>query len=400
LKRIVFASVLLIVAAMIAVPLSRDPTYWTRRIMRTLFDPANLPAEYYEPTQTLVGSNEPDPPRVPPQDEQLNPEALKAAAEYADKHPTTALIVGRHGHIVFEKYWHGATFDTVVDGGAFSATVTALAVGIAIGDRKIALVSEPVGNYIESFRDPSRSSITLEHLLQMRSGLSKGEWHMDPWNISSREQLVRDIRSECLSLPFLNPPGHAQDLKACDPQLLAHIIERTTGQAYASYVSERLWKPIGAADAHLMLDRAGGMPHASCCLRARLGDWMRIAELLVNDGKFQGEQIVPAGWVRNMVAAAKDYRGFGYQVWSDEPFIPWSGTSELYAAKTIVLKGFGKTRLWVVPSLGLTILRAGKNPDVDTQWDDSRIPNLIIRGARDSVPNGGAQAGSSLVPNH
>jgi CubicO group peptidase (beta-lactamase class C family) len=149
-----------------------------------------------------------------------------------------------------------------------------------------------------------------------------------------------------------------------------------------------------------MLDRDGGMPHASCCLRARLGDWMRIAELLANDGKFQGEQIVSAEWVRKMVASAETGRGLGYQVWSDEYVIPFSGTSELYAAKTIVLKGFGKTRLWVVPSLGLTILRAGTNPDVDTSWDDSRIPNLIIRGASDSVSNSGAQDNSRLVPNH
>jgi CubicO group peptidase (beta-lactamase class C family) len=400
LKRIIIASVLLIIAAMLVVPLSRDPTYWTRRIMRVVFDPAKLPAKYYEPSQTLVGSNEPNLPRVSPEDEHLNPEALNAAAAYAGKHPTTALIVGRHGHIVFEKYWQGATFDTVIDGGAFNATVTALTVGIAVDDRKIALVTEPVSNYIESFSDPGRSSITLEDLLQMKSGLSRGEWHMDPWNISSREQLVRDVRSECLSLPYLDPPGHVKDLKACDPQLLAHIIERTTGQQYASYVSERLWKPIGAADAHFMLDRDGGMPHASCCLRARLGDWMRIAELLANDGKFQGEQIVSAEWVRKMVASAETGRGLGYQVWSDEYVIPFSGTSELYAAKTIVLKGFGKTRLWVVPSLGLTILRAGTNPDVDTSWDDSRIPNLIIRGASDSVSNSGAQDNSRLVPNH
>jgi CubicO group peptidase (beta-lactamase class C family) len=310
--------------------------------------------------------------------------------------------VGRHGHIVFEKYWQGAAFDTVIDGGAFNAAVTALMVGIAMGDRKIALVTEPVSNYIESFRDPSRSSITLEDLLQMRSGLSRGEWHMDPWNISSREQLLRDVRSECLSLPFLDPPGQTRDLKACDPQLLAHIIERTTGQQYASYVSERLWKPIGAADAWFMLDRAGGTPHASCCLRARLGDWMRVAELLVNDGKFQGEQIVPAAWVRTMLTSGngEHARGLGYQVWSGQPPNVPHHASERYAAEMFYLKGFGQTRLWIVPSLGLTILRAGTNADVDPKWDDSRIPNLIIRGASDLMPNSGAQDISSLVPNH
>ncbi len=69
-------------------------------------------------------------------------------------------------------------------------------------------------------------------------------------------------------------------MQPCDAQLLAHIIERATGEAYATYLSKALWKPIGAADAQLMLDEPGGTAHASCCLRAHLGDWMRIGQLL------------------------------------------------------------------------------------------------------------------------
>src|SRR5690606_9686863 len=110
------------------------------------------------------------------------------------------------------------------------------------------------------------------------------------------------------------------------------------------------------------------------------------------------------GWVRTMLTPARSNPRFGYQVWLGEPFQAGEGASEPYAAgDTFVLRGNGKTRLWIVPSMGLTILRVGANNEIDPDWDDSRIPNLIIRGASDYVPAAparGAQDISTLVPNH
>lgn len=393
-KRLALAAILLIAAGALIVTFASDPLYWKRRVLPSVYSLSALPASYYEPTELIEGTEEGgSPPRVEPQLEKLDPASLQSAVEYAGAQESTALIVGRHGHIAFEHYWDGASFDTVIDAGDFNATLTALMVGIAMYDRKISLVEEPVGNYIESFRDGDRASLTIEDLLQMSSGLSTGP--MQP-------RLVHDIRSECLDLARGEPrvPGWAS--RACDPQLLAHIIERVSGQPYASYVSSRLWKPIGARDAYLMLDREGGMAHASCCLRARQGDWMRIAELLVTDGRFGGEQMLPPGWVRSMFAPAKSNNRFGYQVWRGTPFKEGEGASEPYAEDTFVLKGHGKTRLWIVPSMGLSILRVGTNDETDPDWDDSVIPNLIVRGASDFVPKAGKPGVniSDLVPNH
>jgi CubicO group peptidase (beta-lactamase class C family) len=401
-KRIGVASIVLIVVAVLLGSFARDSLYWKRRALAAIYSAATLPASYYEPSELIEGTPEGGSiPRVSPEQERLDPAALQAAVEYADGQRTTALIVGRHGHIVFEHYWDDATFDTVIDAGAFSATLTALTVGMAMGDRKIALPAEPVANYIESFRNADRAAITLEDLLHMTSGLGSAQGGVDPWTASTREHFAHDIRNECLELTPRVPHDSIWHPQACDPQLLAHIVERATGQQYSKFVSDRIWKPIGAADAHLMLDREGGTAHASCCLRARQGDWMRVAELLVTGGKFGGEQILPPGWVRAMLAPSKANSRFGYQVWRGEPFVAGEGASEPYAAAdTFLLKGNGKTRLWLVPSMGLSILRVGTNDQIDTDWDDSRIPNMIIRGASDYVPNAGSQGVSDLVPNH
>jgi hypothetical protein len=412
---ILFAVLLL---AMIGVVAS-DSLFWKRYALSAVYGPTNLPSSFYEPTEIIVGVEGPEPPRVQPQDEHLDAASLKAAAEYAGARDTSALIVGRHGHIVFEQYWDDRRFDAVTDMGDFDPVIAALMLGIARGDRKIGLPSQSASDYIEEFRNDDRRAITIEDLLHMASGLAppKGDgagWH-SPWSEVSRERFATDIGGHCLSRKLAGSPGEHWAPQTCDVQLLARVVELATRERYASYISERLWKPIGAADAWLARDSEAGTPRADCCLRARRGDWMRIAELLVNDGRFEGEEVVPPGWVWQMLAPSKVNPRFGYQVWigsatSTEP-APSGGRSsdvarlsEPYAADdTYLLMGVGKTRLWLVPSLRLTILRVGTTSDSDQDWDDARIPNLIIRGASDFVPKAaksGAVDLSTLVPNH
>jgi hypothetical protein len=160
-----------------------------------------------------------------------------------------------------------------------------------------------------------------------------------------------------------------------DVQRLRLVIERATGQPYAQYLSAQLWKRIGAGDARLR----------ECCLIARQGDWIRVGELLVSDGRYQAEEIVPPGWVARILPRTAD--------------APRAG--EPYAARDMFfLAGFGKNRLWLVPSLGLVILRTGMNRADAGDWDDARIPNLVIRGASDFKPGVAASGLESLVPNH
>ncbi|MEJ0038516.1 MAG: serine hydrolase [Gammaproteobacteria bacterium] len=400
-KRIAFASVLLVIAAMLLAAYRNDPLYWKRRALSSLYSSVNRPASYYEPSEVIEGADGPSSPRVKPDLEHLGAQALERAASYAETQGTTALIVGRHGHIAYEKYWDGASFDTVIDAGPFNAALTAIMVGMAMGDHKIALLGEPVANYIESFRERERQHVTLEDLLHMTSGL--GPDAPDANHAAARDEIVHDIRSQCLEQERAAAPGKRWQPRACDPQLLAHIIERASGMQYSQYVSSRLWKPIGAGDAWLMLDHEGGTAHASCCLRARIGDWMRIAQLLVNDGKYEGEQVLPPGWVRAMTTPSKANPRFGYQVWRGEPFQPGEDASEPFVPDdTFLLKGPGTTRLWLVPSLNLSILHIGSRDKAGPDWDDSRIPNLIVRGASDYVPKA-AKSGaaiSNLVPNH
>lgn len=378
----------LAVAAALAIAAIRDPVYWKRFVTALSHGGGELPLSFYEPRQLVPGGNVPPAPRVAPELESLDPRPLNEAARYAEGFGTHALIVTRHGHIVFEEYWSGTRFDTLGDSQGFSRTLTALLVGIAISDRKIGWPDEPIGNFIAEWRNDPRGNITVRNLLQMSSGLSPA---------TPDARFTTDVLKATLKTRLAGKPGEAWAEQPADPQLLALVIERATKEKYADYLSEALWRRLGAADAWLWLDREGGTPHADCCMLARQGDWIRLGELLATNGRYQGDEIVSPKWIPQLLLPVKGNPNYGSYLRLGAT----QSATEPYAAPDAFLVSSGGYRLWVVPSMQLVILRTGPSL-IGAGWDDSRIPNLIIRGAKDFTPSQGLPGSrlKSLVPNH
>jgi CubicO group peptidase (beta-lactamase class C family) len=343
----------------------------------------------YEPRELVRGANEPLAPRVAPDLELLDPAGLQAAAGYAAAHGSRALIVSRHDHIVFEGYWQGTSFDTLADAQSFTPLLAALAAGTALTHHFIGWPDEPVGAFIAEWSHDPRGAITVRNLLQSSSGLAP----------AAQSRAPPDLLAAVLGMPLARSPGATRVEQPADPQLLALVVERATGERYASYLSQALWRRVGAADAWLWLDRAGGSAHAGCCMLARQGDWIRIGQLLARDGNYRGDEVVRPGYVALMRQPGKADPAWGAYVRLA------TGTpagQEAYATRDLfVVQGAGGNRLWIVPSLQLAILCTGAAGGRDPAWKDSQIPNLIIRAARDfrapAAPPGDA---SSLVPGH
>jgi CubicO group peptidase (beta-lactamase class C family) len=203
-----------------------------------------------------------------------------------------------------------------------------------------------------------------------------------------------DIASEDLHRKLVGTPASLWADQPADTDLVAMALERATQERYAQYLSDALWRRLGAANAWLWLDRAGGMAHADCCLIARQGDWVRLGELLASGGRFEGDEVVAPKWVAQMLVPAKANPSYGAGL-----KLKAGKSAEAYALPDVFeVEGRGN-RMWLVPSMSLVILRTGGT--LGGGWDDSRIPNLIIRGARDYVPSAPRPGDlRDLVPNH
>jgi CubicO group peptidase (beta-lactamase class C family) len=276
----------------------------------------------------------PSQPRVLPGEAGIDPAALAAAVAYAGERNTRALIVGRNGHIVYERYWGDTHFDTPVKLSGFTPVLVAIAAGSAMNDRLVPGLDAKLANYVPGFAEGSSGKKNLRDLLSQEDINSDMGWGVN---------------------------------------LAAEAIERVTKQNYEVVVSERIWKPMEAGT-FTMERRAAegpGAVRASCCMTARIGDWMRLGELLANDGVFAANQLTPPKYVTTMLTpTAKD---------SKHGFFVRAGGG--FAAHDVAwLESDGTQRMWLVPSLDLVILRIGDDPPAGKGWDEAMIPDSIIRG--------------------
>lgn len=372
------------------------PHFWERYLSAALDAAAPLPA-WYQPRELVAGDSQPPAPRVAPELEALDGRALTSAAAYAGAHDTLSLIVARHDHVVFERYWQDSNFDTLIDSRSFTRVLAPLAAGVAVAHRRIAWPDQPLRYFLPEWRTDPRGAITVRNLMQLASGLAPAPESRAPWSPAARALYGTELTADMLARPLAGTPGHTWAAQRSDPQLLSLAIERATGQRYATYLSQVLWRRIGAGNAWLYLDRPGGAAHADCCMLARQGDWLRVGELLAAQGNYRGYEIVRPGWVQLMrqPAAANVDFGAGLRLTA-----AGGGRAPYVAPDTYAIDGGAGNFLWIVPSLQLVVLRTATRAHED--FDESRIPNLIVSGARDFVPPA-ARPGhdlSGLVPGH
>jgi hypothetical protein len=188
-----------------------------------------------------------------------------------------------------------------------------------------------------------------------------------------------------------------QSLNGFEPARLRAAIEAGARQSYPDYLSLRLWRRLNAAPAWIALPSVGAPAPADCCFHARVLDWMRVAALLLDDGRFEGKSVVPPGWVQRMrhPVSASGTEGFGIELASAA-----QGAEPFAADGVFFVRGPGRWRLWLMPSLQLAVL-FGSNPDALASWDETRLPNLVIRAVseRPEQRSTGSKL-QQLVPGH
>lgn len=312
---------------------------------------------------------------------------LAPAIDYATQMQSVALLIYKDGAIVYEKYWPGFSADTRTNPNSMHKAVLALLVGAAIDDGYIDSAEAPASRWIAEWRGDARAAITIRELLQMSSGLEIpvfGTWK------SARILFGSNLERGVLELAAAKPHGSNFEYNNASTQVLITVLERATGKRYAEYLSSRLWQPLGAADAALWMDRAGGQPRGFCCLFATARDWLRVGRLILEGGRVNGEALVPESWVKQMLTPSARNPQFGYNLWLGSP----TGTERVYNPYTIkafhserfaatdmaYIDGFGGQRVYIVPSRNLVIVRTGVS---STDWDDARLPNAIIRALRE-----------------
>jgi CubicO group peptidase (beta-lactamase class C family) len=286
-----------------------------------------------------------------------------------------AVVVARHGKIVFEQYFSGYDEPWGLDAGQFSfeagtrhdmrsaaKSVISLLVGIAIDRKLIASVDEPAIRFFPEYsalKTPGWDGITLRHLLTMSSGIKWNEnlgW-TDPDNDEPHLGYEADPMRYVLAKPIAAPPDAVWVYNGGGTDLLGNILERVSGKPLDAFAREALFQPLGITDWEWKVYPKNNKIASAGGLRLRPRDAAKIGLLVLRRGAWDGRQIVPADWLAQSVKPrfqAIGYFGglffYGYQWWlgrslSDGKEVTW-----------IAAMGLGGQRLFIVPDLDLVVM--------------------------------------------
>ncbi len=313
----------------------------------------------------------------------VDQDKLKAAFDTAFANPadqTAAYLVLHRGRIIGERYGAGAGPDTQLESWSMGKSITAALIGMLIREGHFTLDSPaPVPAWREC-TDP-RSTITIAHLLRMSSGLrfSGSDELAHPFLSDHNYPYthVDDMFAYVIDKPLEHPPNTVGRYRNCDPLVLGYIIRRTVegrGEDYLSFPQRALFDRIGIRRQTLEADLSGNFILTGFDF-GTARNWARFGLLHLHDGMWQGERLLPEGWVDfvSRPAPAWEHGEYGGQFWVNR-----LGKMGL-PTDTFSAMGVDGQKCHIVPSHGLVIIRLGhRTGGLTYEHNHARANQLVI----------------------
>jgi len=237
---------------------------------------------------------------------------------------TIAFVVIKNDSLQHEQYWDGYGADSHSNSFSMAKTFVSILIGMAIDEGKIKSIDEPVSDFLPEFKEGDNAKLTIKHLLTMSSGINFDENYVNPLAYPAAAYYGSDLKKLTYKYKVAEAPGERFRYLSGNSELLGFILEKATGKTLSDYMSEKLWKPLGAKNtAYWSLDHKDGMEKAYCCFNSNALDFARIGELYLDSGKWNGKQLINMDYAINSVkpAALKNTEGdgkndrYGYAWW-------------------------------------------------------------------------------------
>ena len=243
-----------------------------------------------------------------------------------DANYTDGMLILHRGEIVYEYY--SGCLDREGRHGAMSVTKsfvgTIAEILIAEGELDD---SKLVSDYVPELKSSAFGNATVRQVMDMTTGLDYNENYADPesdiWLYAAAGDPTpkpesyagpRNFYEFLQGVKLEGTHGEAFIYKSINTDALAWVIARATGKDFIEHLSERIWKPLGMEqEADMMIDSLG-TPFSAGGLNLSLRDAARFGQTLLQQGVWQGEQVIPAAAVRSISAGgdAAKFSGAGY----------------------------------------------------------------------------------------
>jgi len=313
--------------------------------------------------------------------------AANKAFEYPDQEEvirSRAVVVVYKGKIVAEKYAEGFTQQTPLLGWSMTKSITNALLGILVKEGKIDIKDKAT---VKEWQSDERSQITIDQLLRMSSGLEFDEIYnivSDATRMLFNSPSAADI---AISRPLSHKPEMEWSYSSGTTNILSKIIKDKIGKSNADYFNfprKVLFEKIGMQSIVIEPDPSGTFVGSSFSY-ATARDWARFGLLYLQDGTWEGERILPEGWVKySSTPTSKAPQGqYGAHFWlnagEDEqgtnrkwPNLP----KDFYFAS-----GFEGQSVVIIPSYEMVIVRLG-NTQKRESWDIGVLIEDVLKSVK------------------
>lgn len=251
-----------------------------------------------------------------------------SSEEFIDGTKTTGLLVIQDDVIKYEKFFAGGDVNTLFSSNSMGKSFVSALMGVAVAEGCVESVEDPIGKYIPEFQGTELEQIPIRACLQMASGIDFDE-DTDMSGFSMKTLLGVPAMKVISKYGVQEEPYTYRRYLSINTEILGEVIKNATGYSLAEYMEEKLWRKLGVAqDAYWTL--SNGTELAMGGLSVSLEDYARFARLYLNEGMYNGEQILPVEWVRDSMDISAEYSkpganldaynaiGYGYQWWRPE----------------------------------------------------------------------------------
>jgi CubicO group peptidase (beta-lactamase class C family) len=259
--------------------------------------------------------------------------SMEAAVRAGDFKKIGSVLVARHGKLVYEGYFDGDA-STLRDTRSATKSITDILLGIAIGEKRLSDVDARVFALLpERARrvqnpDPRKDKMTVEDLITMSSPLECDDWNDASRGNEERMYVIEDWAQFILDLPVRGrmrvgkkpeEPKYGRYFSYCTGGVfvLSEVLQKVTGQRTDRYAQSKLFGPLGISDAEWVYSPMN-VPQTGGGLRLTSRDLLKIGQLYLNGGTWQGSPIVDQAWVKVSTqphAQIDEQTDYGYLWW-------------------------------------------------------------------------------------
>ena len=307
---------------------------------------------------------------------------------YSDKAVNTrAVLVIKDGVIIGEQYKEGYHQQTAQMGWSMTKSVTNALVGILTQKTDLDIYAPaPISAWHEKSDDP-RQAVTLDQLLRMSSGLAFEEDYGSDSDVNRMLWTKADAARVAYSQKLVHEPDTQWYYSSGTTNIISKIIrdQFPDQTSYLKFPYESLFSKLGMSTAIMETDPSGTYVGSSL-MYASARDWAKFGQLYLNDGIWNGERILPEGWVEYSITPTKTtspYDYYGAHFWINAKKEPPAGSAMPspwvdVPADAYYASGFEGQTILLLPSENMVIVRLGQTLD-RSAWDIGAFAGQIIK---------------------